>query len=145
LRPPPSAAHWLAREPKYKVNFDSDVGFILKTGYGTQERVLVQLDALGLTVDAEASRNTMNTLVIGDFKAEIQHNDHTVVIHDVIDHPLMHELSLAGQGNHDRVIKYKKMTDAIAQGKHEEAEVAVKSYGWELDALKVCYVPLPRT
>jgi hypothetical protein len=108
----------------------------LKTGYGTQERVLVQLDALGLTVDAEASRNAMNTLIIGDFEAEIQHNEHTVVIHDVIDHPLMHELSLAGQGSHERVTKYKKMKDAIAQGKHEEAEAAVKSFGWELDALK---------
>lgn len=133
FRSPPSAAHWLAKEPAFKVNFDKDVAFIVKTGYGTQERVLVQLDALGLTaVDGE----TGNTLVIGDFKADIQHNGHTVIIHDVIQ-PVIQDLSLAGQGDHARVKKYLNLTDAIAHGKHDLAEAAVKDFGWELDALKV--------
>lgn len=133
FRSPPSAAHWLARPPAFKVNFDTDVAFIVKTGYGTQERVLVQLDALGLTVDGEAAGNT---IVIADFKADIQHNGNNVVIHDVIE-PVVKELALVGHGSHPRVKKYQNMTEAVAQGRHAEAEAAIKSFGWELDALKV--------
>ncbi|OIW35397.1 family 31 glycosyltransferase [Coniochaeta ligniaria NRRL 30616] len=132
FRAPVSAKDWLSIEPRFPVDLDVDVAFIAKTGYGTHGRLLAQLDALGLVVDGDTAGNTV---IIADFAAELQHNGHKVVVHDVLA-PLARDKTLAGEKGYERIVKYNDMTEAIRSGRSEEAKAATKSFGWELDALK---------
>ena len=133
FRTPVSAKDWLSIEPRFPVDFDLDVAFIAKTGYGTHGRLLAQLDALGLVVDGET---TGNTIVIADFATELQHNGRRVVVHDVLA-PLARDKTLVNEKGYERITKYNDMTEAIRAGRNEEAKSATKSFGWALDALKV--------
>lgn len=135
IQSPPSAQEWMSRDPAFPVNFDTDVAFIIKTGYGTQERVPAQIDALGQLLDSETYGNT---LVIGDFATEFHIHGHSIVVHDVIKR-LAHDDALASEQGHERILKYKQMTATIKAGNKEESTAAVKSFGWELDALKVSF------
>ncbi|KAB5580849.1 family 31 glycosyltransferase [Coniochaeta sp. 2T2.1] len=132
FRPPVSAKDWLSIEPRFPVDFDLDVAFIAKTGYGTHGRLLAQLDALDLVVDGETAGNT---IVIADFATELQHNGRRVVVHDVLA-PLARDKTLVKEKGYERITKYNDMTEAIQAGRNEEAKSATKSFGWELDALK---------
>ncbi len=133
FRPPVSARDWLSIEPRFPVDLDVDVAFIAKTGYGTHGRLLAQLDALDLVVDGDT---VGNTIVIADFATELQHNGHKVVVHDVVA-PLARDKTLVSEKGYGRIVKYNEMTEAIRSGRSEEAKTATKSFGWELDALKV--------
>jgi hypothetical protein len=133
FRPPVSAKDWLSIAPRFPVDFDVDVAFIAKTGYGTHGRLLAQLDALGLVPDGDT---VGNTIVIADFATELQHNGQKVVVHDVIA-PLARDKTLVSEKGYERIVKYNGMTEAIRSGMNEEAKAATKSIGWELDALKV--------
>lgn len=130
---PVSAADWLSVEPRFPVNLDVDVAFIAKTGYGTHERLLTQLDALNLVMH-DGTRG--NTIVIADFATELQRNGHRVVVHDVVA-PLAQNKALVGKEGYERIAKYEDITEAIISGRVQEAQAASKSFGWELDALKV--------
>lgn len=134
---PVSAADWMSVEPRFPVNIDDDVAFISKTGYATHGRLLAQLDALNQVMH-DGTRG--NTIVIADFTAELQHNGHSVVVHDVVA-PLTHSTALVGKEGYERIVKYKDITEAINSGRTQEAEAASKSFGWELDALKVSRPP----
>lgn len=139
FRAPVSAADWSSVEPRFPVDFDVDVAFISKTGYGTRHRLLAQLDALNLVVNDDDTRG--NTIVIADFATELQHNGHKVVVHDVVA-PLAQNKILVGKKGYERIVKYQDLTEAILSGRDGEAQAATKSFGWELDALKVSPIPV---
>ena len=63
LRPASSVDSWLLSSPgPYPVDFDSRVGILVKTGYGTRERLAAQLEVLGLG-EWDADR----AVVVADF------------------------------------------------------------------------------
>lgn len=132
FRSPAYFQDWLSNEAKYPVDLGADVAFITKTGYGTKARVLGQLEALGVLVDGERYGNT---LVIGDFNTQLHNNGRRVVVHDVVA-TLAEEEYLAGEPGYGRILTYKNLTNAIHEGRNEDAEGLAESYGWELDALK---------
>ncbi|CAK7214998.1 hypothetical protein SEUCBS140593_002379 [Sporothrix eucalyptigena] len=112
----------------------SDVGVILKTGYGTQHRVGAQIDALGLephSVDAE------NVVVIGDWEGEVTYgvSGHQIKVHDAIA-PVLDSGVLGSRANCARAEKYRALAAAVRAGDDAEAMRISKAAGWELDAMK---------
>jgi hypothetical protein len=138
FRSPVSAEDWLSVKPRFPVNFNEDVAFIAKTGYGTHHRLLAQLDALSAIMHDGAHGNT---IVIADFATELHHDGHKVVVHDAIA-PLAEDKTLVGKEGYERLLKYRDMHEAIRSGKREQAKALTKTFGWELDALKVSIASL---
>lgn len=115
---------------------DEEVAYIVKTGYGTQERVPALLEASGaLRAGGEYGDNI---LVVGDFATTLELKGRTVPIHDVIAAAVEHEAVVETQiQTTERIQKYRDMIIAIEQGRKEDADQSSKAVGWELDALKV--------
>lgn len=114
---------------------DEEVAYIVKTGYGTQERVPALLEASGgLKAGSEYGDNI---LVVGDFATTLELKGKTVLIHDVVAAAIEHEAVKAQIQSTERIFKYGNMTLAIKEGRKEDAEHSSKAVGWELDALKV--------
>lgn len=119
---------------------DEEVAYIVKTGYGTQERVPALLEASWRT-RARSEYEEDNILLVGDFTAEFVSQGRTVVIHDMVAAAMEHDAVVKTTNkNTERAYKYGNMTLAIKDGKKKEAEEYSKAVGWELDALKVGYV-----
>jgi hypothetical protein len=116
---------------------DEEVAYIVKTGYGTQERVPALLEASGALLKA-GSEYGDNVLVVGDFATTLELKGRTVPIHDVVAAAIDHEdvVKTEIQGT-ERIQKYRDMTLAIQQGRKGDAEQLSKAVGWDLDALKV--------
>lgn len=115
---------------------DEEVAYIVKTGYGTQERVPALLEASGALLKA-GSEYGDNVLVVGDFATTLELKGRTVPIHDVVAAAIDHEdvVKTEIQGT-ERIQKYRDMTLAIQQGRKGDAEQLSKAVGWDLDALK---------
>lgn len=115
---------------------DEEVAYIVKTGYGTQERVPALLEASG-ALKGESEYGD-NILVVGDFSTTLELKGRTVPIHDVVAAAIEREDVVKTQiHGTERIQKYGNMTLAIQQGRKEDAEQSSKNVGWELDALKV--------
>ena len=116
---------------------DDEVAYIVKTGYGTQERVPALLEA-SRSIGTGSKYAEDNILVVGDFAAELDVEGKTVVIHDMVAAAMEHEAVVKMPvKNTERWYKYGNMTLAIKEGRKTEAEQYSKAVGWELDALKV--------
>lgn len=116
---------------------DDEVAYIVKTGYGTQERVPALLDA-SKSIGTGSKYAEDNILVVGDFAGDLDFQGRPVVVHDMVAAVMEHEAVVAMPvKNTERMQKYGNMTLAITEGKLEEAEQYSKAVGWELDALKV--------
>ena len=124
--------HWVFRQPDFPLDFEKDVGLILKTGYGTQARIGAQLDALGPAHDT-------NMIVIADFAGDYNHSGRSVPIHDMVAATAASPAAqtIAGSEQAARIEKHSHLTAAIRAGNLDEASRLAKSVGWELDALKV--------
>ena len=133
LRVPFDDETWLYELPEFPVDLSSDVALVIKTGYGTQERVPALFDALGVAYQKEDANNI---LVVGDFSAHYQHNGQKLIVHDMVAAVMQNE-RLKGIKHMDRLYKYGNMSAAIMKGNKKEAKDIAKKVGWELDALKV--------
>lgn len=115
---------------------DEEVAYIVKTGYGTQERVPALLEASGAL--KAGSEYGDNILVVGDYATKLELKGRTVLIHDVVAAAIEHEaIANAQTQSSERINKYGDLKSAIQQGRKEDAEQLSKAMGWELDALKV--------
>lgn len=136
LRPPDADERLLLELPGQFPFTDEEVAYIVKTGYGTQERVPALLEASGAL--QPGSEYGDNILVVGDFATTLQLKGRTVLVHDVVAAAIEHEAVVKTQiQGTERIQKYRDMTSAIQQGRKEDAEQSSKAVGWELDALKV--------
>ncbi|KXJ91765.1 hypothetical protein Micbo1qcDRAFT_57705 [Microdochium bolleyi] len=126
---------WLFKEQRYPVNPAKDIGIIVKTGYGTRDRVPRALYAL--------ANETLFTdvIVTQDFPASSspkhQHtlNGKTVPVIDIVGWNLERG-ALAGAEHMERLSKYKHLASAVEAEEWQLADGLGKSMGWELDALK---------
>lgn len=137
LRSPNDDEKLLLEQPGRFPFTDDEVAYIVKTGYGTQERVPALLEA-SWRVRARSEYEQDNILLVGDFNAEFDFQGKTVVIHDMVAAAMEHDAVIkTSNKNTERAYKYGNMTLAIKDGKKKEAEEYSKAVGWELDALKV--------
>lgn len=116
---------------------DDEVAYVVKTGYGTQERLPALLEA-SKSIGTGTKYAEDNILVVGDFVGRFEFQGRPIVIHDMVAAVMENEAILATQTRAtERMQKYKNMTTAIQMGDKEEATRYSKAVGWELDALKV--------
>lgn len=134
LHPTSSTDAWLLSGPgPHPVDFETRVGILVKTGYGTRERLSAQLEVIGLGEwDAERA------VVVADFARG--GGGGRPVIRDAVGE-LMAYLEGWGFGEADRFRKYAELREAIEAGDEERAQEIGRNVGWELDALKVCSSP----
>lgn len=132
---------WLFKNQKYPVDPDSDVGILIKTGYGTRHRVPKLLAALG----NETMNNDMVVL-----------QDHPILAHENFSLPngkkvpavdilgwMLATKQLPGKEHVERVTKYLHLADAIEAEEWFVSDGLSKEIGWEMDAMKVRRV-MPR-
>lgn len=128
-----SSERWVYAPPEHPVDLGQDLVVIVKTGYGTRERVPAWLDALS---DANEFRDI---LVIADSEGHIDFNDghheNGLHVHDAVGHSL--RLHLGRYKDHPRVAKYNLLTEAIFNNNEALAQNHCRAFGWELDAMKV--------
>lgn len=116
---------------------DGEVAYIVKTGYGTQERVPALLEA-SKSIGTGNKYEEDNVLIVGDFATAFDFQGKKVAIHDMVAAVMQDEaVRTTETKNTKRMQKYENMTLAIQEGRKEEAEQFSKTVGWELDALKV--------
>lgn len=137
IRSPNDDERLLLEQPGRYPFTDDEVAYIVKTGYGTQERVPALLEALWRT-RARHEDEEDNILLVGDFATEFDFHGTTVVIHDMVAAAMEHDAVIkTSVKNTERSYKYGNMTLAIKDGKKKDAEEYSKAVGWDLDALKV--------
>ncbi|KAL2131044.1 hypothetical protein VTI74DRAFT_5607 [Chaetomium olivicolor] len=119
---------WVYADPEFPVDVGRDVAVILKTGYGTRERVPAWVDSLSSGNEFE------DILIIADAELKpIEYRGQQLRVHNAVEDSLRH---LKAHKSHPRVAKYFQLAEAIR--KHDEALALqhCRSFGWELDAMK---------
>lgn len=125
---------WLFKNQKYPIDPDSDVGIIVKTGFGTRHRVPKLLAALG----NETMNNDMIVL-----------QDHPMLAHENFSLPngknvpavdiigwMLATKQLQGKEHVERVTKYLHLAEAIEAEEWFVSDGLSKEIGWEMDAMK---------
>ncbi|KAK4239369.1 hypothetical protein C8A03DRAFT_42978 [Achaetomium macrosporum] len=102
---------WVYAQPRYPVDLGQDIMVILKTGYGTKDRVPPWFDSLS------AVNEFRDILIIADYEGDRGH------------YPDAFEY-------HGEVGKYNNLREAINEGDERLALRYCKAFGWELDAMK---------
>ena len=128
---------WLWKPPKYTVDLKNDVGYLIKTGYGTRHRVAEQLAAFQAT-GGYLGKEGESFLVVGDWTTVNQTDANLIgaTVHDAIKRVM--ETKIRGKiDDYPRLVKYRSLQARLQAGDEEEALKIGQSYGWELDALKV--------
>ncbi|KAI0171958.1 glycosyltransferase family 31 protein [Hypoxylon sp. FL1284] len=126
---------WLFKPQPYPIDPVNDVGIIVKTGFGTRNRVSKAVRALS------DESFFADTIVVQDFplfedqKNFTMDNGKEVPIVDIIGWSL-EQGGLKGQEQHERVMKYTTMSEAIEGEEWMLADAIGKNMGWELDAMK---------
>lgn len=138
IRSPNDDERLLLEQPGRFPFTDDEVAYIVKTGYGTQERVPALLEASWRArARHEDEDEDDNILLVGDFATELNFQGRTIVIHDMVAAAMEHDAVVkTSVKNTERSYKYGNMTLAIKDGKKKEAEEYSKAVGWDLDALK---------
>ncbi|KAG5978124.1 hypothetical protein E4U55_006366 [Claviceps digitariae] len=134
---------------KYPVHIPSEVGCLIKTGYGTRHRVREQLRALAVEGGVLGDEGR-DFLVVGDWshkgrerrgedeeteEEEEQQDLGVKEIHDVVGLVMDSDVGRAW-AEHNRFGKYRSLRGAVDAGDEAKAEHLGRKYGWELDALK---------
>lgn len=132
---------WFFEPPRFPIDWDNDLAFILKTGYGTKARLPAQLDAFGMKL---VGARDEAVLVVGDFCSHHQADGQDFQVRDMLAAAMENE-ALASFQDAKRIRVYREMTAAIKAGKDGPALEIGKKYGWELDAMKVrlCLTHIP--
>lgn len=129
---------WLDQRPEpYPLSLREDVGYIIKTGYGTRHRVPALINAFSRSGDILGEENS-NFIVAGDWTAANKTLDGSPSVHNVVN--LMMETKVGHSlRDHPRFGKYRSLQEAIDSSEEDKANELGQSFGWELDALKVVY------
>lgn len=133
----PDRDAYLGQPARYPLNVTGDVGYLVKTGFGTRDRVPRQLAAFART-GGLLGEEGRDFVVVGDWTT-VNDTDAALVgvqVYDAIRLVIDHKLGAAHEGA-PRVAKYRKLQEAIARGDDATALDIGRRFGWELDALKV--------
>lgn len=134
---------WLYKEQKYPIDPSQDIAIILKTGFGTRNRIPNVLAAFGNeTLDSEI-------VIVQDYpiiprQPHVSSKGSNVPTVDIIGW-MVDNNKLAGHAKSERLMKYEHLSDAIEDEDYFMADTLAKGYGWELDAMKVRRLRAPRT
>ncbi|KAI2616512.1 glycosyltransferase family 31 protein [Hypoxylon sp. NC1633] len=126
---------WLFKPHAYPIDPDTDIGIIVKTGYGTRNRVRNALQALS------NESFSADTIVTQDFPLLPDQGNFTladgkeVPVIDIIGWNLERG-ALKGQEQQERVRKYLALAAAVEGEEWMLADGLGKDMGWELDAMK---------
>ncbi|KAI1661039.1 glycosyltransferase family 31 protein [Daldinia decipiens] len=126
---------WLFKPQSYPIDPNNDIGIVIKTGFGTKQRVSAALQAL-----SSESLNA-DTIVVQDFPLFPDQKNYTlasgkeVPVIDIIGWNIERG-SLRGQEQQERVMKYINLADAVDGEEWMLADTLGKDMGWELDAMK---------
>ncbi|PNY23351.1 Uncharacterized protein TCAP_06688 [Tolypocladium capitatum] len=127
---------WLWKPARHRLELRSDVGFLIKTGYGTRHRVPQQLEALARSGGVLGDEGR-GFLVVGDWTT-VNETDGMLLgveVHDAI--KMVMETKIDKEhAEHQRFGKYRSLQGTVAAGDEERARHLGQTYGWELDALK---------
>lgn len=128
---------WVHAPPRYPVDLGDDVLVILKTGYGTKDRVPAWFNALSEVNEFK------DILIIADYEGQtaqdrdvpfaFEYRGQSIPVRDGVADSVRR---LQDYGAHPRIKKYKQLNAAIARGDEGLALKHCKSFGWELDAMK---------
>jgi len=126
---------WISSVGRYPVDFKRDLGVIIKTGYGTRQRVPKLLAALA---DEEF---IVDTIIVQDYPAGLEAgyawpDGSAVPTIDAIGWLVQNDL-LKEQEHSERLSKYASVVEAIQAQDWGHAEELARIVGWELDAMKV--------
>ncbi|KIL94912.1 hypothetical protein FAVG1_01843 [Fusarium avenaceum] len=127
---------WLWKSPRYTVDLKKDVGYLIKTGYGTRHRVAEQIAAFEAT-GGYLGKEGESFLVVGDWTTVNQTDADLigVTVHDAIKRVM--ETKVRGKvDGYPRLVKYRSLQASLQAGDEDGALKIGQSYGWELDALK---------
>ncbi|CAJ0545788.1 Ff.00g092610.m01.CDS01 [Fusarium sp. VM40] len=127
---------WLWKSPRYTVDLKKDVGYLIKTGYGTRHRVAEQIAAFKAT-GGYLGKEGESFLVVGDWTTVNQTDADLigVTVHDAIKRVM--ETKIRGKvDGYPRLVKYRSLQASLQAGDEDVALKIGQSYGWELDALK---------
>lgn len=122
----------------HPVDLSTDVGYLIKTGYGTRHRVPEQLQAYRLAGNLLGEEGR-SYIVVGDWTAVNATDEAATLgatVHDALDMVLQAKLGPEYE-NLPRFVKYRELQRAVNAQDDEKALALGKSFGWELDALKV--------
>lgn len=122
--------------PPFPVDFRSDVGIILKTGWGTRKRLPAWFEAFE---DPETSPD--DVLVVADFpvseeNSTVRYLGRRLEIHDAVD-VMDWTGGFPDYTKSERLWKHHNMTTALAHGKEGAATMISRDAGWSMDAMKV--------
>ncbi|KAH8645426.1 hypothetical protein BX600DRAFT_391294 [Xylariales sp. PMI_506] len=138
----PAAHKLIPSDPSYYLNLSEDVGLIVKTGYGTRERVPGQLQWIG---DGPRFRDM---IVIGDYASTVEGDDFSyrgtrLQVHDAVavtmqsvTRGLSPQDALAMIRSSGQLLNYTSFHVARAKNDSGVALSISQEFGWKLDALK---------
>jgi len=126
---------WVNTRGRYPIDIGSDIGVIIKTGYGTRQRVPKLLAAL-----AEEDF-IAETIIVQDYPVELEAgyawpDGSAVPTIDAIGWLIENGL-LKEQEHSERLAKYHSLVEVIQTQDWVHAEDLARVVGWELDAMKV--------
>ncbi|PHH72877.1 hypothetical protein CDD80_4201 [Ophiocordyceps camponoti-rufipedis] len=122
---------WLHDKARHGLDVRRDVGYLIKTGYGTRHRIPDQLVALKGLLAEEGE----GFIVVGDWTT-VNESDARVIGVPVYDAVGVVVEGQQQQQQHPRLDMYRSLRDAVVAGDEEEALRLGREHGWELDALK---------
>ncbi|KAK0739335.1 hypothetical protein B0T21DRAFT_382392 [Apiosordaria backusii] len=138
---------WVLKERgRYEVDWERDVGVVLKTGFGTRGRVGAWFESVKAMGEVVVIADYEGGLVVADYGKEmvvVEEGEQKqegaqqkrVEVHDMVRRGLENPI-LKNLLGHARVGKYERLTEAVESGNEELAGELSKEFGWELDALK---------
>ena len=126
-----TSKQWTAQQPSFPVNLSNDVAFVVKSGFGTKERIPGWLES------HEQQDDLRNILLVGDFASEpgYKYRAWKLPVYDAV--ASMLDKGVFPDSLHPKLLKYSNLSVAITNGDINLARSLSKSFGWELDALKV--------
>ncbi|KAL7909386.1 glycosyltransferase family 31 protein [Trichoderma velutinum] len=126
---------WLHQRPApYPLNLRDDVGYLIKTGYGTRHRVPALMEAFSHSGNMLGG-GKKNFVVVGDWTPTNQTNDGLPVVYDVVNTMMETKIDPSLQG-HPRFAKYRSLQEVVDLADEDKASELGQGFGWELDALK---------
>lgn len=131
---------WVNTLPAYPVTLADDVVVVMKSGFGTKHRIPAWLQA-------HEGKNLTNVLLIADFASRLGeslgYDGRQLRIYDMIAE-MRGSGSIPADMTHPRLLKYGDLSEAILTGDLDAAAGLSMAFGWELDAMKVCFLILCR-
>ncbi|PTB58564.1 glycosyltransferase family 31 protein [Trichoderma harzianum CBS 226.95] len=132
---------WLHQQPPpYPLNLRDEVGYLVKTGYGTRHRVPALMKAFSHGGNI-LSNEKNNFIVVGDWTPNNQTDDGLPIVYNVVNTMMKTKVDLSLQ-SHPRFAKYRSLQEAVDSADEDKAREIGQEFGWELDALKQWYIIL---